>query len=1070
MDKVKKSKLTLLITSLCSGALLLSSGFSLAWFYNEKKIDIDDGLTGSVLQKYFHSGTGTSYDPFIITRPRHYENMVLLHYNLEGFAEHEFYYEIGTDMDGDGAKEVYNYSEGRVEYVDGSPYSTTLNCDRIASLAPLGSKELPFNSHIQGNGMTVSGFKIDATRGKYSDIGIFGFVGYGTCLNTYFSNFEIDTTGTHYDEPTDEELSSGTEHLHNDGAIHMGYIAGHLDQTENFQNVYVNNCTLKGTTNGLHVNNYGYYGRAEQDALGGGLGYGRDYTFSLNSQSVFNYFNSTYNSIKNDQLVLKNTRETADVAPNKDGDKIKRMTANDQTAVPYSEAVSPDSAAGSGTYVINDGYSLSTSGYTSPEFVENRHEYNVYYQDRGYVEKDEGDHSHNGQNKIPENMPLYYDHSLKGQGEGLIIDKNDNNKEYPTAYYFWDSESNSYKYGESYDRKVDKDIDVYTFNLVFKDLPTISFSSTTSPTNIVNAMSVDSRLFFDAPKADSNDSSYIDLKATPRVVKSTQRWLLITYYDYEITFDIKPIELKDLEEGIHHYSMLLSYTYPTRTSGTHRVTYVYPETGYDTATNVLSQKNLIVNNASEDIELKVESDFFVAEDLSDVTSDTDTKYGDLIDADTSNGFTERIPFSFEDSKNIIHVDPRTFETPLKYKEVIDGVEQDEFIEVGGLTSDSHTSFNYVPGVGENHGTWKLIVVTRDVVDNPDTLDYFPSEDSIIYGSGYRSRNIDVVGGGAEFYYQEVGNTNIAVLALKSEQTAGQRVGLPPTKGQPFYANEQCSSSIVVYLKNTSNAIDDRDDLLGKISFTYVQVSFFGYGIQVVDPTFKKGDGFMSLKSAGTNTVESNDGGFINLTHTISLDLLESDVKKVAYCGLDADGNVIGRYTSSGVWDPLTSEPQTDEQNERDQARIDTYVLVLGGQSNNVNNDTWITNIDFEYKAQDGYGGTFGSIGYRSATDEKIENTILNYYLSNPTAQGKPADFSYYVKVEYVSKDPEDTEYTKKGRYYITCYSDTDVKLKIFNYYPELYDVYVKSDPEGDFVQATGSKPEVTIEASTIPTS
>ncbi|MCQ2800038.1 MAG: hypothetical protein MJ228_04720 [Bacilli bacterium] len=1060
MDKVKKSKFTLLITSLCSGALLLSSGFSLAWFYNEKKIDIDDGLTGSVLQKYFHSGTGKSTDPFIITRPRHYENMVLLHYNLEGFAEHEFYYEIGTDMDGDGVKEVYNYSKGRVEYVNGSPYSTTLNCDRIASLAPLGSKELPFNSHIQGNGMTVSGFKIDATRGQYSDIGIFGFVGYGTCLNTYFSNFEIDTTGTHYDEPTDEELASGTEHLHNDGAIHMGYIAGHLDQTENFQNVYVNNCTLKGTTNGLHVNNYGYYGRAEQDALGGGLGYGRDYTFSLNSQSVFNYFNSTYNSIKDDQLVLKNTRETADVAPNKDGDKIKRMTANDQTAVPFSTAVSPDSAAGSGTYVINNGYSLSTAGYTSPEFVENRHEYNVYYQDREYVDKDDGDHSHNGQNKIPASTPLYYDHSLKGAGEGLIVDNSDpeNRKEYPTAYYFWDSASNSYKYGESYDRKVIKDVDVYPVKLTFNDFTSEPFTSAVTPS--INSLNIDARLFFDDPGINGNAYNFIALTVHPTISSNGISRTI------KMSFD--PIQLSDVQEGIHHFSILLSFTFGTWFTGTHRSIYLYPKGGYDETANTLEQDAITVNDAKAGKQLNLsDKSAFWFKDYGDI-SNTKTPYNDLIDA--SKNLIRRIPFSFEDSKDIIHVDPRTFETPLKYKEVIDGVEQEEFIEVGGLTSDSHTNFNYVPGVGENHGTWKLIVVTRDVVDNPDTLDYFPSEDSIIYGSGYRSRNIDVVGGGAEFYYRKIGNTNIAVLALKSEQTAGQRVGLPPTKGQPFYANEQCSSSIVVYLKNTSNAIDDRDDLLGKISFTYVQVSFFGNGIEVVDPTFKKGDGFMSLKSAGTNTVESNDGGFINLTHTISLDLLESDVKKVAYCGLDADGNVVGRYTSSGVWDPLTSEPQTDEQNERDQAKIDTYVLVLGGQSNNANNDTWITNIDFEYKAQDGYGGTFGSIGYRSATDEKIENTILNYYLSNPTAQGKPADFSYYVNVKYVSKDPEDTEYTKKGRYYITCYSDTDVKLKIFNYYPELYDVYVKSDPDGDFVQATGSKPEVTIEASTIPTS
>lgn len=1046
MVKTIKSKLAILISAVCSGALLVASGLSAAWFYNENNIEIEDGLTGSVLQKYFHDGDGSEEHPFIITRPRHYENMVLLHYNLEGFAEKEFFFEIGTDLDGNPETiEVYNYKDGKVDGSVGDGYSTTLNCDRIASLAPLGSLKKPFNAHIQGNNMTVSGFHIDATRDQFCDIGIFGFVGHGTCLNTYFSNFEIDTTGTHYTEPTEEELNDGTGHVHQKGAVHFGYIAGHLDETENFQNVYVNNCTLRGTTSGLHVNNYGYYGRAEQDALGGGLGVGRDYQFSLNSQAVYNYFNTTYDTIKDQQLVLRNTRATYDIQPNENGDKVKRMTTDGAHIVPFSDAIAPDTAAGSGTYLIQDGYSLSTSGYASPEFVENRHDYNVYYKDRDYMTEDGSNLSHDGAIKAPANQPLYYDHSLRGSGEGLIVNT-ETREEAPTPYYYWNEERNCFMYGESFDRKVLAGYDVYNFSLKINN-----FSFVIPDDKLIalqkNSVNVDARLYWD------DNPGYISI---PHDFSLSYQRVNLIMRRYSINLVCDPLILNDVQEGNHNYSIVLTLTYPYGNE-TRRGSYVYGN--YTAATNELGQTTVLVNNSLDGIKLDVNNNFTVIDD--GVNAANATKFDELVNP--ANNKLERNTFVFNPNELLPHVDPRTFETPLLFKEVVDGVEQDGFATISELNASYYTSFLYTPGFNGNMPVWKLVIVRRDVLQNPQTKEYFVSEETLVYESGYRAKNIDVVGGGAEFYYQNInllGNRiEIAVLSLNSERTAGEFVRPAPAKGTLFFANEHCRSSIVVYLKNTSNAVDGRNDALGKISFTYVQATVLGYSLDLVDPSFKKGNEFMSLKSAGTNIVESEDTGFINLTHNISLDLMEEDVQKVSYCALDAEGKVLGTYNSDG----------TTSMTKEEQVKIDTYVLALGGQSDR-GNDTWITNIDFEYKAQDGFGGSFGQIGYRDALDT-IDNTILNFFLENPTVGGDYVDYTYLTNVRYVKNESyvEDQEGSKAGTYYITCYADKEVVLKIYNYYSSIYDVYVKSTPDGEFEAVGGQTANVSIPASQVST-
>ena len=72
-----KAKRKTVITSLVAmiGVLVGALSVSLTWFAKMNSID-DLEIGGSVLKQYFDSGTGTQADPFVITRPKHWENLV----------------------------------------------------------------------------------------------------------------------------------------------------------------------------------------------------------------------------------------------------------------------------------------------------------------------------------------------------------------------------------------------------------------------------------------------------------------------------------------------------------------------------------------------------------------------------------------------------------------------------------------------------------------------------------------------------------------------------------------------------------------------------------------------------------------------------------------------------------------------------------------------------------------------------------------------------------------------------------------------------------------------------------
>ena len=87
-----KKKLLLIILSLFLSFMTVISA-TYAWFRVKTSIDLP--ITGSVFTSYFHCGTGTEEDPYVITRPVHLYNLTMLYQELNGFDEDSIYVQIG---------------------------------------------------------------------------------------------------------------------------------------------------------------------------------------------------------------------------------------------------------------------------------------------------------------------------------------------------------------------------------------------------------------------------------------------------------------------------------------------------------------------------------------------------------------------------------------------------------------------------------------------------------------------------------------------------------------------------------------------------------------------------------------------------------------------------------------------------------------------------------------------------------------------------------------------------------------------------------------------------------------
>ena len=144
-----------------------------AWLCNGKGVDLN--VKGTAIANYFHSGTGTENDPYILTTPRHVYNLAWLQY-------------LGTFNDITDGKlnaQVYFELGGNINMADGADAG-------YQTIPPIGTSEYPFLGNFDGKGFNISNAIVANKIGsdglvahppviddvRYSEIiGFFGIVG-----------------------------------------------------------------------------------------------------------------------------------------------------------------------------------------------------------------------------------------------------------------------------------------------------------------------------------------------------------------------------------------------------------------------------------------------------------------------------------------------------------------------------------------------------------------------------------------------------------------------------------------------------------------------------------------------------------------------------------------------------------------------------------------------------------------------------------------------------------------------------------------------------------------------------
>ena len=246
--KIKKLIISLLM--LMIGLSTTSLSLTFAWLMSATTYLNVDTLQGGVISQYFDSGSGEENDPFIITRPVHLYNMTELYDKWEGFAEANHYFQLGKDLDNDGDLEFYSYDDNGVYQ---ETYSDSLNMNYYESFRPIGSEEKAFGGHFEGSNLVIDNLNISGSG--VSDIGFFGYVTEDAEIkDLYLDNLVIDIT----------DAVNDAHNIHTTNA-YVGYLAGHIDDATCFENTYINNCEITGSSC-YTKNDWGYFGYCDNAA------------------------------------------------------------------------------------------------------------------------------------------------------------------------------------------------------------------------------------------------------------------------------------------------------------------------------------------------------------------------------------------------------------------------------------------------------------------------------------------------------------------------------------------------------------------------------------------------------------------------------------------------------------------------------------------------------------------------------------------------------------------------------------------------------------------------------------
>ena len=386
--KIRRNFIISLLVFLC-GILTTAVGISFAWLSGATTEVNVEPLTGGVISQYFHCGTGTENDPYVITKPVHLYNLTELYTLEDSFADEVYYFQLGYDLENNGTLEFYEYdNDGKI--VEGS-YTDVLDMNYYENFRPIGSEENPFNGTFEGSNLTVNNLNISGEG--VSDIGFFGYVSDSAKVqNLYIDNITIDT--------------GDAEQGHHDHTnSYVGYIAGHIDDAASFENTYVNNCEIIGENNHIQ-NDWGYFGRCEnaatldqfinkaKDGPGQEDTWGGSIAFDQFNQRLYHHISSASNiRFKNGNSTYTNGL----IRTESDNDSAITVYrgGNASTAATY---LSQNPASnyvvynmiGAGTHKINNKQNNSGTTYTATSAVDGTYEPLIINSDYTVADKNTG--------------------------------------------------------------------------------------------------------------------------------------------------------------------------------------------------------------------------------------------------------------------------------------------------------------------------------------------------------------------------------------------------------------------------------------------------------------------------------------------------------------------------------------------------------------------------------------------------------------------------------------------------------------------------------------------------------
>ena len=142
---MKRKSSIVILAGLVLSSITAVVGGTLSWFSATALMrNSENPIEGTVEDEYYASGTGTSSDPFYITKPRHLYNLAWLQYlgfynKNTGNDNHQFYFKLGGNID----------------------------MSQFGAIPPIGTELNPFVGNFDGAGYVVSKLTISNTFSDY---------------------------------------------------------------------------------------------------------------------------------------------------------------------------------------------------------------------------------------------------------------------------------------------------------------------------------------------------------------------------------------------------------------------------------------------------------------------------------------------------------------------------------------------------------------------------------------------------------------------------------------------------------------------------------------------------------------------------------------------------------------------------------------------------------------------------------------------------------------------------------------------------------------------------------------